>query len=97
MELLRRVRGAHARSLAVAATDGAAAGDFSYGALAAAAEALARLIPSPRRPDGSGHGPRVAIFAAPGPEFVAASWACWAAGAIAVRPPPAARAPSLPY
>lgn len=59
---------------------------FTYGALLAAADALAsRLAATAQQQRGSEHGPRIGIYAEPGPQYVAATWAAWQAGGIAVR------------
>jgi acyl-CoA synthetase (AMP-forming)/AMP-acid ligase II len=58
----------------------------SYAQLLTAAEELARGLQqhSCRGPAGGGHGPRIGLVAAPGPEYVAGTWAIWRAGGIAV-------------
>ncbi|KAK9820027.1 hypothetical protein WJX72_005246 [[Myrmecia] bisecta] len=61
---------------------------FSYGQILTQASSLADVIRSspavrdkPRAPD---VGPRIAIMAPAGPEYVAATWASWLAGGVAV-------------
>ncbi len=58
----------------------------SYAALTAAAEGICRTLSRalPQRVDASGHGPRVGIYAAPGAPYVAATWAAWMVGGVAV-------------
>lgn len=59
---------------------------YSYGALLRAADALAgEISPRAQKRRGNDHGPRVAVYASPGPEYVASTWAAWQAGAIVVR------------
>ncbi|KAF8067359.1 Acsf3 [Scenedesmus sp. PABB004] len=65
----------------------AGGGAYSYGQLLAGSEALAAqlggLLPPAAARRGA-DGPRVGIWAAPGPHYVAATWATWMAGGIAV-------------
>lgn len=57
-----------------------------YGQILTASEDVARLLSKHAQASsrGSPHGPRIGLVAAPGPEYVAATWAIWQAGGIAV-------------
>jgi acyl-CoA synthetase (AMP-forming)/AMP-acid ligase II len=57
-----------------------------YGQILTASEDVARLLSKHGQAStpGSPHGPRIGLVAAPGPEYVAATWAIWQSGGIAV-------------
>jgi malonyl-CoA/methylmalonyl-CoA synthetase len=56
----------------------------SYSQLLDAAITLARGLGSSLPQARSRDGPRLGVYAAPGPHYVAATWATWLAGGIAV-------------
>ncbi len=58
----------------------------SYAQLLQSSEAiLSRMAKDmPARPNGSPNGPRIGVFAAPGHQYVASTWATWMAGGVAV-------------
>jgi acyl-CoA synthetase (AMP-forming)/AMP-acid ligase II len=45
---------------------------------------LQRVLPAAGKPPASQDGPRVGIYAEPGMQYVAATWATWMAGGVAV-------------
>jgi acyl-CoA synthetase (AMP-forming)/AMP-acid ligase II len=57
---------------------------YSYGQLIAASDKLVEQLSSSLPAARGADGPRIGVYAEPGAEYVAATWATWKAGGIAV-------------